>query len=56
MVYFKIPCVWCRLLTISGFKDLTIATTGMGSDVLHIAKVVRLAGETLPKRIDVSKD
>lgn len=50
MVYLEITCAWRHLLTILGFKDLSIATTGMGSDLLHIAKVVRFAGETLLER------
>jgi hypothetical protein len=44
--------VYCHLLTVSDFKDLTITTSGMGHDVLHISKLVKLAGETVSKRND----
>jgi hypothetical protein len=56
MVCFKITCICRCLLTVSGFEDLTIATSGLGHDVLHISKVVRLAGETFLKSGDGSKD
>jgi hypothetical protein len=47
---FGYKSVHCRLLTVSDFKGLTITTSGMGHDVLHISKLVKLAGETVPER------
>lgn len=35
---------YCYQLTNLGFEGLRIATSGMGHDILHISKVVRLAG------------
>jgi DNA replication regulator DPB11 len=47
---FGYESVYCRLLIVSDFKGLTITTSGMGHDVLHISKLVKLAGETVTER------
>ncbi|KAI4845770.1 hypothetical protein E4T44_05438, partial [Aureobasidium sp. EXF-8845] len=47
---FGYESVYFRLLIVSDFKGLTITTSGMGHDVLHISKLVKLAGETVTER------
>lgn len=47
MVLCNLDAVCCCLLTVTGFKGMSIATSGMGHDVLHISKVVKLAGQNL---------
>jgi hypothetical protein len=37
-------------LTVQGFEHLRIATSGMAHDVLHVSKVVKLAGKKSIKR------
>lgn len=44
MVCLNVIFGYCYQLTTLGFEGLRIATSGMGHDVLHISKVVRLAG------------